>query len=456
MFDMRRTPVLSEAKRLRACFLLCMLCTLCTHIHLMVGMDTYEKIWLYTSNVQIVASLAFLVLAVRRPLSPTGRWHLALGLAVAVWVMVTKYMHALYGEPPEPIGLLLSRFLVLLPFAELCGDTDKCSAIKGAAVLTWIVCLWLGLMALLLVLNLVPQGLSEYVYWSGARINPLWNAIIFAVVMFMGIALCVAGCFLTRKRWLRIALIVGAAAQLALVFLTHSRTNILMICAFAAGTFLFTAGGGKLRRNLLLAVLGLCLAGGIYFGSEAIYKANNQRLIDQLRSQENVDLPTKQELDENYRDVDIWINEDGYLTDGVSNQGTLAEDMGTLNGRKDTWSAIVEAFRNSKDLRLFGTSRFRDRILPEMAHAHNSWLQMMVQLGIPGLVFSLALTAEILIACARVLLRCRDKAKITMTMWVLCMLPIGFMEPFLFNAGHVGDLFILVSGYLWAWGRKRD
>ena len=202
--------------------------------------------------------------------------------------------------------------------------------------------------------------------------------------------------------------------------------------------------------------MGLCLAGGIYFGSEAIYKANNQRLIEQLRSQEDVDLPTKQELDENYRNVDIWINEDGFLTDGVSNQGTLKEDMGTLNGRKDTWSAIVEAFRNSKDLRLFGTSRFRDRILPEMAHAHNSWLQMMVQLGIPGLVFSLVLTAEILIACARVLLRCRDKAKITMTMWVLCMLPIGFMEPFLFNAGHVGDLFILVSGYLWAWGRKRD
>ena len=171
--------------------------------------------------------------------------------------MVTKYMHALYGEPPEPIGLLLSRFLVLLPFAELCGDTETCSGIKGTAVLTWIVCLWLGLMALLLVLNLVPQGLSEYVYWSGARVNPLWNAIIFAAVLFMGIALCVAGCFLTKKRWLRIALIVGAAAQLALVFLTHSRTNILMICAFAAGTFLFTAGGGKLRRNLLLPIWAL-------------------------------------------------------------------------------------------------------------------------------------------------------------------------------------------------------
>lgn len=48
---MRRIPAFSESKRLRACFLLCMLCTLCTHIHLMVGMETYEKIWLFTSNV---------------------------------------------------------------------------------------------------------------------------------------------------------------------------------------------------------------------------------------------------------------------------------------------------------------------------------------------------------------------------------------------------------------------
>ena len=84
MFDMRRIPAFSESKRLRACFLLCMLCTLCTHIHLMVGMETYEKIWLFTSNVQIAASLAFLVLAVRRPLSPMGRWHLAFGLALAI------------------------------------------------------------------------------------------------------------------------------------------------------------------------------------------------------------------------------------------------------------------------------------------------------------------------------------------------------------------------------------
>lgn len=447
--------VSDNTKRLQACFWLCMLCTLCTNIHLIVGMNLYEEIWFYTSDVQLVATLAFLILAVRRPISRMGGWHLALGIGLTCWLLVTRYMHALYGEPPEIVGLMTSRYLVLLPFAELCGDTETCRGIKGAGVLTWIVCLWLGFVSLLLILNLVPQGLSEYVYWSGARMNALWNPIIYAVILFMGIALCVAACFLVKKNWQRGLLIAGALAQLALIFLTHSRATILMICAFAMGTFLFTAGGGKMRRNLLIAVLGVCLAGGIYLGSEALYKANNQRLIHEIQSQSDTELLTKEELDQGHPDVDIWINEEGYLTDGVSNQGSLTEDIGTLNGRKNTWSRIIQVFREDRDLRLFGTSRFRDRILPNMAHAHNSWLQMMVQLGIPGLLFSLVLTAEILVACARVLLRCRDKAKITMTVWVICMLPIGFMEPFLFNTAHVGDLFILVSGYLWSWGGKK-
>ena len=64
------------------------------------------------------------------------------------------------------------------------------------------------------------------------------------------------------------------------------------------------------------------------------------------------------------------------------------------------------------------------------------------------------LTAQILLACARVLLRCQDPRKLTMTMWVLAMLPIGFMEPFLFNVPHLGDLFLLTCGYLWSWGKK--
>ena len=80
---------------------------------------------------------------------------------------------------------------------------------------------------------------------------------------------------------------------------------------------------------------------------------------------------------------------------------------------------------------------------------------MLVSLGIPGLVLSLVLTAEILIALARTFLFCRNRARLVVALWVLCMLPIGFMEPFLFHTNHLGDLFILASGYLWSWGRKQ-
>mgnify|MGYP005973616905 FL=1 len=164
----------------------------------------------------------------------------------------------------------------------------------------------------------------------------------------------------------------------------------------------------------------------------------NRRLIRQMESQ----------------GVEFRLNDQGVITDGVTNQGSLKEDAGSLNGRTETWKKILTAFRQSRELQLFGTSQFRKNIRKDISHAHNSWLDMLVSLGIPGLVLSLVLTAEILIALARTFLFCKNKARLVVALWVLCMLPIGFMEPFLFHTNHLGDLFILASGYLWSWGRK--
>lgn len=428
----------SVDKRLRACFLLCMLCTLCTNVNMLVGMRFFEKVSFVTSDIQLAAAMVFLILAVRRPISRMAGWQLAFGIAFICWLLITRYMHALFGEPPEIVGVYMSRYLVLLPFAELCNDTDKCRGLKGAAVLTWGLCLVLCLLSLPLLLGCLPQWLSQDVYWSGARLNTLWNPIIFATILFMGLALCVAGCFVLKKPWQRALLILGALIQFCLISLTHSRTVILCICAFLLGTCLFALGRRKLLRSIAWLLVGVCLAGVVYVGSESLYMANNRRLIEET----------------DFEGAGFQINEQGILTDGVTNQGSLKEDMGSLNGRSTTWAFIYFAFRDSRELRLFGTSQFRERIRPDIAHAHNSWLQMLVQMGIPGLLLSLVLTAQILIACARVVLRCQDPAKLTITMWVLSMLPIGLMEPFLFNTAHLGDLFILASGYLWSWGKK--
>lgn len=424
-------------KRKTLCFLLCMLCTFCTDLHMLIGMNNVTKIQPYTSPVQIIAALAFVVLAIRGPLSKTAKWHLGFGIALVAWVIVAKYFHGLFGEPREYIGVMVQRYLVLLPFGALMQDEKECKGLKGAGILTLGVCGYLCFWSILLFLNLVPGWMQNQVNWSGARMNTLWNPIIFAVILFMGIVLCVAFCFRVKKNRQRIALLLFAALQFLFISMTHSRTVILMICAFGAGTLFFAFGQRKLKRYILFGLAGVLLAAGLFGVSEAVYKANNQRLIRQLEAS----------------GVEFRINDQGYITDGVTNQGSLKEDMGSFNGRTGTWKIVVDAVKNNRELRLFGTSQFRKNIRQDMAHSHNSWLEMLVYLGLPGLLFSLVLTIEILIALARVFLFSRDKMQLVLALFVLCMLPIGVMEPFLFCTAHLGDLFILVCGYLWAWGK---
>lgn len=424
-------------KRKTLCFLLCMLCTFCTDLHMIIGMNSVTKIQPYTSPVQIVAALAFLVLAIRGPLSKTAKWHLGFGIALVGWVIIAKYFHGLFGEPKEYIGVMVQRFLVLLPFGALMRDEKECKGLKGAGALTLGVCGYLCVWAVLLLLNRVPAGMQKYVHWSGARINPLWNPIIFSVTLFTGIALCVAFCFRVKKNWQRIVLLAFAAVQFLLISVTHSRTVILMICAFVVGTLFFAFGQGNIKKHILFGLAGVLLAAGLFGISEVVYKANNQHLIRQLEAS-----------GEEFR-----INDQGYITDGVTNQGSLKEDMGSLNGRTETWKVVLDAVKNNRELRIFGTSQFRKNIRQDMSHSHNSWLEMLVYLGIPGLVFSVVLTIEILIGLARVFLFSRDKMQLVLALFVLCMLPIGVMEPFLFCTAHLGDLFILACGYLWAWGK---
>ena len=95
---------ISPEPREKLCFYLAMLCSFCTDLHLMVGMNVYSRILPVTSGIQIAATAAFLALAFRRPLSGTAKWHLVYGIGLICWVMVTKHFHALFGEPKEYVG----------------------------------------------------------------------------------------------------------------------------------------------------------------------------------------------------------------------------------------------------------------------------------------------------------------------------------------------------------------
>ena len=89
---------ISPEPREKLCFYLAMLCSFCTDLHLIVGMNVYSRILPVTSGIQIAATAAFLALAFRRPLSGTARWHLVYGIGLICWVMVTIIGEILLGS----------------------------------------------------------------------------------------------------------------------------------------------------------------------------------------------------------------------------------------------------------------------------------------------------------------------------------------------------------------------
>ena len=112
---------ISPERRETLCFYLAMLCSFCTDLHLVVGMNVYSRILPLTSGIQIAATAAFLALAFRRPLSGTAKWHLVYGIGLICWVMVTK--HSL-GSPRNMWGSSSAAIWCCCP-TPLCAGTRK-------------------------------------------------------------------------------------------------------------------------------------------------------------------------------------------------------------------------------------------------------------------------------------------------------------------------------------------
>ena len=95
-----------------------------------------------------------------------------------------------------------------------------------------------------------------------------------------------------------------------------------------------------------------------------------------------------------------------------------------------------------------------------LEHTHNSWVEVLFRLGLPGLFVALILTAVAVWGAVSLLLRNQDMCKTCIALLVLCMLASGMLEPFFFvgnPACHFLDfiLFLLI-GYITQWRKAPD
>ena len=141
-------------------------------------------------------------------------------------------------------------------------------------------------------------------------------------------------------------------------------------------------------------------------------------------------------------------------------QKSFMENLDTLNGRTEIWKACIKELRDNTKIMLFGTEDVGFLIsrntYSDFVHAHNSWMETWMRLGLPGLLIALAYT-WLALRCVWVLFWSKqvELAKKVLVILVACLLVAGFLEPYLFMTNvyyHTVDfIFFFCLGYLDYW-----
>jgi len=407
----------------------------------------------------IVPCLLFVGIAMTRKLTPFAKKRLCLSVIAIGWFVVVQIIHKLSGMGTHPIGTVFFVYLMAFPFASVTEDREK----RGLDLIGWMLIAAAMVQVFytaLLVFDCVPAFMEPFVYWDGARLHVFWHSNITACFLMVGIGFSFAMLFRTEKRGMRILLAVMIVLQFVAMALTNCRTTLLMTGAFfgSIAFFLISKKGGWLRFVIGVLVV-LIVTVACFMTSSKIYETHNAAITNRIAEQ------LAEGVDQSEIETDFFIHEGTGYIEIVSNNGqyTLSHDMKTLNGRTNIWKAALRAVRDDRALMLWGTEYSGVVISAyfggSLDHGHNSWMEALLRLGVPGLLIALVFTC-ISVYSAWVLIWDRNAEiwKKIISVMTMCVMVAGFLEPYLFITNvyyHVTDfIFFFCSGYLDLWRKQ--
>lgn len=442
----------------------------------------------------IIPCLLFLGIALSQKQTPLAKRSLQLSTLAILWFVIVQIQHKLSGMGTHPIGTVFLVYLMAFPFAAVANDEHNIG-LKLIGKIFIAASLILVLYTILLFWDCVPAFLQQYIYWDGARLHVFWHPNISACFFMIGIGFSAAFGVQSEKRITKVWMLILMIVQFAAMSLTNCRTTLLMTSAFFGSVVFFQLNKGDWKRTIAGLLAALLLTAVSFKISGTIYQYHNDRLISQIAAkfedtqeadvpQETVSAttssaeipadmistteaatepayetaaptePTQDNLPEHY------ISGEEIILVSQNGQGTLSNDLKTLNGRTGIWKATLSAIMDNRSLALWGTE-YPDLAISAynsfpVVHAHNSWMEMLIRLGLPGLLIALVFTGSALYS-AFVLLFAKSvsmdkKIIVTMTM---CIMVAGFLEPYLFITNvyyHTMDfIFFFCVGYLNLW-----
>ena len=392
-------------------------------------------------------AMAFLGASFCRELPRRSQWYLYAGLAMAALFFLNQILHQVLEAEAKEIGTFVCAYCLCFPFAAATGDDQRQKGLKWMAGLFIAVGILLTGYTGLLLADALPECLKAYVKWDGGRLYAMGHPNICATLLMISMALSAGFALKSRRLWVKGLLLVLAALQFAALSLTNGRTTIILTCLLMGGIAFCALRGHGWKRFAVALLAAVVVMAGLFGASRAIYGWNQTRLMQQASAESaQEEAPTGES-----GTPDVLVSE--------QYQGTLANDLKTLNGRTEIWRTALLGLEDNPRVKFIGTE-YVDMILTRYApltvyHTHNSWLEALYRMGLPGLAAALVITALTLWSAAVVLWRNMDLWKSCIALLALCLLGCAMLEPYLFvvdvSYHYLDFLFLMCLGYLCLW-----
>lgn len=391
-----------------------------------------------------------------------------LGILFLIWYYITRclngdaYLNFSFNWMIE----FCLVYGVVFPFAKATKDAEKRRYFDIAVVICLIS------MLVMAVPGVISAVTGEVIEFPALGVNTAMrrgrlkamSQISNGVCVLMNIGLFLS-CYLLAAHWKRWSIVPGVLMILAFFTagsLTVSRGGLagravalgVLACVFA--------GRIPIKKNWLRALLlVIVLFGGCLIGykiSDVSVKAVS--VVHQLVARSEASEIGQDEMELAVAEGDpLAGEEEAAALDSVARDRKVSDGIGTLNGRTNIFREFFEGVQSRPEVLWKGVLDNDVMLLTEnyqkFHYLHNSFLQVLAQTGIPGLLFALVFCVVFFWNALKILL---DKRKnLGQKMLPIVMVPLvvhGLLESFLFvtwrpltTSGFVNIVFFLCAGY---------
>jgi len=233
-----------------------------------------------------------------------------------------------------------------------------------------------------------------------------------------------------------------------MAILTNSRTAILLCCCLAAGYLFFSLWNKSWKRFLLGTVSAVAVFAAIFLLYQGIFSIHTANMTQQaITSKDSESISGTLKVDGDTGEVKL---------EAEAAQNSILKDAGTLNSRTRIWKAAIKAARSSNAVMLRGTDNSAtliDQVHWAAVYTHNSFLEALLTMGIPGLLFAFVFALLAIWRIIRVLF-CANISMATKSIALLmtALLAAAILEAYLFQGNinflYTDFVFCLCLGYL--------